>query len=166
MNGIQSFSMHSSFPKREYTNDDMQSTLRDLQLAPTATLLIIPVIIQNSFFLKSKLELIQFKNFLKIRSIVSKKLGNLLPNSSSNTSTNATSSLVSYTQDIFSFIFLPVTILWNIIGSLLGLGNNESRNTNQASSSSSSSQGRKYLLFEFYNKKLNVGNCFILPFNF
>ena len=36
--------MHSSFPKREYTLNDMESTLRDLQLAPTSTLLIIPVI--------------------------------------------------------------------------------------------------------------------------
>jgi hypothetical protein len=43
MNGIQSFSMHSSFPKREYTINDMESNLRELQLAPTSTLLIIPV---------------------------------------------------------------------------------------------------------------------------
>jgi len=42
MNEIQSFSMHSTFPKRDYSEADMSKTLRDLQLAPSATILIIP----------------------------------------------------------------------------------------------------------------------------
>jgi len=120
MNGIQSFSMHSSFPKREYTINDMKSTLRDLQLAPTATLLIIPV-----------------------RSQISKKIGNILPNSNSNTASS--SSLVTYTKDILSFVFLPVTIIWGIFSSLFGLGstqqtndrNNRQSNNNPPSNSSS-----------------------------
>jgi hypothetical protein len=43
MNETQSFSMHSTFPKRDYSEADMSKTLRDLQLAPSATILIIPV---------------------------------------------------------------------------------------------------------------------------
>ena len=35
--------MHSTFPKRDYSESDMSQTLRDLQLAPSATILIIPV---------------------------------------------------------------------------------------------------------------------------
>lgn len=35
--------MHTSYPKREFTEADMTKTLRDLQLAPSASLLIIPV---------------------------------------------------------------------------------------------------------------------------
>ena len=48
MNETQSFSMHSTFPKRDYTENEMSQTLRDLQLAPSATILVIPV-----FFLKN-----------------------------------------------------------------------------------------------------------------
>jgi len=36
------FAIHTSYPKREFTAADMNSTLRDLQLAPSASLLIIP----------------------------------------------------------------------------------------------------------------------------
>lgn len=43
MNQSTSFSMHSSFPKREYTSADLSKTLRELGLAPSASLLIIPV---------------------------------------------------------------------------------------------------------------------------
>lgn len=43
LNQSTSFSMHSSFPKRDYTAQDMSVSLRDLQLVPSATLLIIPV---------------------------------------------------------------------------------------------------------------------------
>ena len=43
MNENQSFTMHSVFPKRDYTSQDMSFTLRELQLVPSASLLIIPV---------------------------------------------------------------------------------------------------------------------------
>lgn len=43
MNETAPFAIHTSFPKREFTSADMNSTLRDLQLAPSAALLIIPV---------------------------------------------------------------------------------------------------------------------------
>lgn len=42
MNETAPFAMHSSYPKREYTQADMTSTLRELQLAPSASLLVIP----------------------------------------------------------------------------------------------------------------------------
>jgi hypothetical protein len=40
------FGLHSSFPKREYTVSDMDTTLRQLGLAPSASLLVIPVCIK------------------------------------------------------------------------------------------------------------------------
>jgi hypothetical protein len=43
------FTLHSSFPKREYTANEMSSTFRDLGLAPSASLLVIPVNIFSSF---------------------------------------------------------------------------------------------------------------------
>ena len=43
MNETSPFAMHTSYPKREFTANDMSSTLRDLQLAPSASLLVIPV---------------------------------------------------------------------------------------------------------------------------
>ena len=65
MKESQSFSMHSSFPKREYTSNDMTLTLRELQLAPTATLLIIPVIMRLVFDVQSTivytLEILNFR---------------------------------------------------------------------------------------------------------
>ena len=48
MNESQSFSLHSSFPKREYTTSDMSTSLRALQLAPSASLLVIPVGLSES----------------------------------------------------------------------------------------------------------------------
>jgi hypothetical protein len=49
-NFTQSFAMHSMHPKRIFNDTDMNLTLKDLGLAPTATILVIPV----SFFLLSK----------------------------------------------------------------------------------------------------------------
>ena len=64
MNETQSFSMHSTFPKRDYGEADMSQTLRDLQLAPSATLLIIPVI----YILHFIFNLIQLNNYaLKLK---------------------------------------------------------------------------------------------------
>ena len=48
LNQSSSFSMHSSFPKRDYTAQDMPLTLRDLQLVPSGTIMIIPVKIIHS----------------------------------------------------------------------------------------------------------------------
>jgi len=50
-NDTRAFSLHLSFPKREYTQEDMVRTLRDLNLAPSASLLIIPVGESNPFSL-------------------------------------------------------------------------------------------------------------------
>ncbi len=41
----QSFAMHTMHPKRVLGNDDMNKSLKDLELAPTATILVIPVIL-------------------------------------------------------------------------------------------------------------------------
>jgi len=38
----QSFTVHTTFPKRVFGDEDLNKTLRDLQLAPSATLLVIP----------------------------------------------------------------------------------------------------------------------------
>ena len=65
MNQSVGFSMHSSFPKREYTTLDMPLTLRELGLAPSASLLIIPVIFFSLQIQYSTHLLLQtFSNFL------------------------------------------------------------------------------------------------------
>lgn len=122
MSGNQVFTMHSSFPKREYTAQDMSSTLQDLQLCPTATLLIIP----------TRLPL----------SKISKTLGSYLPSTSSSSSSSSSSgdnssSLMSYTRDIMSFIFLPITIIWGLIGGLFGLTGQPSSSVNTNTTGSS-----------------------------
>ena len=72
---------------------------------------------------------------LKVRSQVSKKLNSYLPNTNLNAPTVSTSSIVTYTKDILSFVFLPITIIWGIIGSFIGIGNNQqSRNDNNQAS--------------------------------
>lgn len=112
------FTMHSSFPKREYTTSDMSLTLAELELAPTATILIIPT-----------------------RSQVSKKIGNLMPNlgtssSSSSGSSSTSSSLVTYGSDILSFIFLPITIIWGVVSSFFGLNANQNNRGNNGANAS------------------------------
>lgn len=115
MNENTSFSMHSTFPKRDYTTEDMSLTLRELQLVPSASILIIP-----------------------IRSKSSKAMSNILPSSSS----SPTSSTVArMANDLFCFILLPFTIIWGIVSSFLGIGNNINHNSNSPSNASSS-QGR------------------------
>lgn len=44
-----SFSMHTTFPKRKFTSNDMLTSLRDLSLTPSATILIIPVLFCHHF---------------------------------------------------------------------------------------------------------------------
>ena len=120
MNETPSFSMHLTFPKRDYNESDMSQTLRDLQLAPSATILIIPV-----------------------RSKASRALSNLIPSSSNSSSSSGgqstSSSLVSYASDFVGFLFLPFTIIWSLISGLMGIGqshssslstNNQSRQSN------------------------------------
>lgn len=66
-----------------------------------------------------------------MRSQVSKKINSLLPNSNLNVSSVSSSSIVTYTKDILSFVFLPITIIWGIIGNLIGIrSNQEPRNNN------------------------------------
>jgi len=66
-----------------------------------------------------------------VRSQVSKKINSLLPNSNLNVSSVSSSSIVTYTKDILSFVFLPITIIWGIIGNLIGIrSNQEPRNNN------------------------------------
>lgn len=116
MNESTMFSMHSTFPKRDYVEQDMSSTFRELQLVPSASILIIPT-----------------------RSKSSKALSNLLPSSSmvSSNSANSTSSTVmTYTTDLLGFIFLPFTIIWGIISNLLGIGSSTSDNSRTESSGS------------------------------
>lgn len=119
MNESQSFTMHSTFPKRDYTEADMSQTLRDLQLAPSATLLIIPV-----------------------RSKAAKAFSNLIPvtsnSSSSGSNASSSNSLVSYANDFMGFLFLPFTIIWGLVSGLFGIGSSGSN----ASSSSSNSLSR------------------------
>ena len=45
MDYSQSFAMHTMHPKRVLGIDEMSQSLKDLELAPTATILVIPVII-------------------------------------------------------------------------------------------------------------------------
>ena len=97
-NESQSFSLHSSFPKREYTSADMVKTLRDLQLAPSASLLVIPI--------KSK---------------AAKTFERIIPTSTGTTSSTGTSTVATYANDILSLLFLPVTIIWGLVTSLFGL---------------------------------------------
>jgi len=106
MNENQSFTMHSVFPKRDYTSQDMSFTLRELQLVPSASLLIIPT-----------------------RSKISKSLNNILPTTSAS-STNATTSstVVSYVSDLFGFLLLPFTIIWDLVTGFVGIRGTEARN--------------------------------------
>lgn len=114
------FTMHSTFPKREYTSQDMSSTLRDLQLAPTATLLIMPINSRSSNTVK--------------------KLTNLIPTSSGSGagSSGSSSGAIAVVNDVVSFLFLPFTIIWGIVTSLFGFGagagdsNNSSVNSRPA----------------------------------
>lgn len=130
MNMSTQFSMHTTYPKRDYTQQDMDSTLRELQLAPTATLLILPV---------------------GGRSSAAKKLSNMIPTSASSSSSSggavATSS--SILSDIASLIFLPITIVWGIVSSFFGFGTNQARSSTagtpsgQATSSRSNQQSNE-----------------------
>lgn len=117
MNESTTFTMHSTFPKRDYTVQDMSSTLRDLQLVPSATLLIIPT-----------------------RSKTSKAFSNLMPmtSASANDSSQATNSVVSYASDLLGFIFLPFTIIWGIISNLIGIRNNAGNRPIHSSSQNTS----------------------------
>lgn len=65
LNQSTSFSMHSSFPKRDYTAQDMSVSLRDLQLVPSATLLIIPVNNVSILDFFEQNYLFSFINFLR-----------------------------------------------------------------------------------------------------
>jgi len=118
MNENTLFSMHSTFPKRDYTAEDMSLSLRELQLVPSASILIIPT-----------------------RSKVSKALGNIIPNSSSTSNGSTSSSVATMATDLASFIFLPFTIIWGIVSSFLGMGNNSNDNSN-SSGNINSSPGR------------------------
>ena len=84
MNDTHSFSLHSSFPKREYNTDDMKKTLRDLQLAPSASLLVIP-----------------------IKSTAAKTFQRIIPTTASS-SIPSSSSVVTYANDFLSLLLLPV----------------------------------------------------------
>lgn len=102
MNESTSFTIHSTFPKRDYTTSDMSLTLRELQLVPSASLLIIPT-----------------------SSKTVKALSTLLPSTSSvrnsGGSNSTTSTIVTYATDLLGFMFLPFTIIWGIVSNVLGL---------------------------------------------
>ena len=110
MNESQSFSMHSTFPKRDYTESDMSQTFRDLQLAPSATILIMP-----------------------IRSKASKAFSNLMP--TTNSGTTPQNSVATYANDFLGFLMLPFTIIWGLITSLIGINNAPASSTRPASTS-------------------------------
>ena len=105
--------MHSTFPKRDYTMEDMNLSLKELHLAPSACILIIPS-----------------------KSVASKAFSNILPTSVPSASAGASgvqsSSIVSYANDFLSILFLPVTIIWSLVTGLLGY--------NTASNTSSNNQ--------------------------
>lgn len=105
MNETSSFSMHSTFPKRDFTEIDMAQTLRTLQLFPSASILIMP-----------------------IRSTASKALSNLMPkiSSVSSSGSNESNSIVGYVNDFLGFLFLPFTIIWGLIGGIFGIRSNRS----------------------------------------
>jgi hypothetical protein len=103
-NDTHSFSLHSSFPKREYTSVDMAKTLRDLQLAPSASLLVIPI--------KSK---------------AAKTFERIIPTSTGTTS-SGTSTVATFANDILSIVFLPITIIWGLVTSLFGLSGTSANN--------------------------------------
>lgn len=102
MNESTVFTMHSTFPKRDYVAQDMMSTLRDLQLVPTATLLIIPT-----------------------RSVASKTIGSFLPNTAVQGASAGTVS--SYAYDFLGLIMLPFTIIWGIVTSFFGVNSGNSQ---------------------------------------
>ena len=59
----------------------------------------------------------------KIKSVASKTLVNLLPSSTSTTSSNGSSpSVITYATDLLGFLFLPFTIIWGIVSNVLGIG--------------------------------------------
>ncbi|CAF0843116.1 unnamed protein product [Brachionus calyciflorus] len=107
-NNNTNFSMHSTFPKREYTDSDMSLTLRELNLAPSASLLIIPA---------------------KTKSIT-----NMIPSPSS--SSGVLGTVATVTTDIFTLFFSIFASMWGVVTGLIGIGQNNSRGSNQATGSS------------------------------
>lgn len=119
LNHSTSFTMHSTFPKRDYTEQDMQLTLKELQLTPSASIMIIST-----------------------RSLASKTFSNLIPaaSSGSTASQSTSSTVVTYANDLLGFVLLPFTIIWSLVSGLLGIGGGATRtNSNQATPGASQS---------------------------
>ncbi len=131
-NDTRAFTLHLSFPKREYTQEDMNQTLRDLQLAPSASLLIIPVSEFKMLFFNINNKS-SFVSFWQKRSQASKLMNDYLPTTSS--SSTSSGSVTRYASDMFSLVLLPFTIVWGIITSFFGFG--ESARIQSSASTSS-----------------------------
>lgn len=153
MNETSPFAMHTSYPKREFTAADMSSTLRDLQLAPSASLLIIPMRSAGSKAAKKLSQLLPSSSSSSSSSstpTTSSSAGSSSSSTSTSTSSGgSSSSIVSYASDFVSILLLPFTIIWGIVTSLFvnnnnttpsgGAGSNSSTGARSSASSSSSS---------------------------
>ena len=106
--------MHSTFPKRDYTEQDMQLTLKELQLTPSASIMIISVSI---FFYFNKQAQLNIQLINQTRSLASKTFSNLIPaaSSGSTASQSTSSTVVTYANDLLGFVLLPFTIIWSLV---------------------------------------------------